>query len=300
MASGPPQTSQQSTPHMDQKDPHNGSSPATEPSPGNNLPNIAESAVLVETPQEMPSASAQKDDANKTDEPANSTPDRAEPRHCWICLQDEGVDSPESSQWRSPCPCNLQAHEECLLEWITDIQSPSGAGSRQLSQKILCPQCKSEIKIKRPLELVVAVTHLFSLIGRQLVIPTGASMIIGCLYSGSMVYGFNAIELIFGAEGARELLFAGGNSPSMIREVIPDSFMNWFYTIMRLTDPFVPTAGGGSWVFGVSPLIAPGLLLSRTRIADRTFSLLPILVRIANAICYQKCWEFNLTNAYST
>lgn len=229
----------------------------------------------MDVPQETQPKSPQENET-ETDAPGPFESEKAEPRHCWICLQDEGDDSPEASQWRSPCPCNLQAHEECLLEWITDIQAqPSGGTS--LSKKVLCPQCKAEIKVERPIELVVALTDLVSAVGQQLLFPTGAGMLLGCLYSGSMVYGFNAIELVFGSEEGRQMLFAARETPSLIRRILPDSVIDWFFTIMRLTDPFVPTAGG-TWVFGVAPLIAPALLLSRTHIADRTFSLLPIMV----------------------
>jgi hypothetical protein len=92
-----------------------------------------------------------------------------------------------------------------------------------------------------------------------------------------MVYGFNAIELVFGGEDARRMLFAARDNPSLVRKILPDAMIDWFFTILRITDPFVPTAGG-TWVFGVAPLIAPALLLARTHIADRTFSLMPIMV----------------------
>ena len=52
------------------------------------------------------------------------TRDQVEPRRCWICLQDESEDITHTSEWRSPCKCKLQAHEECLLEWIADLETP--------------------------------------------------------------------------------------------------------------------------------------------------------------------------------
>ncbi|OBT55194.1 hypothetical protein VE04_03740 [Pseudogymnoascus sp. 24MN13] len=243
-------------------------------SPIQDSSNLTESGVIVDVPQGSRPESSQENET-KTDAPGPFESERAEPRHCWICLQDEGDDSPEHSQWRSPCPCNLQAHEECLLEWITDIQAqPSGGTS--MSKKVLCPQCKSEIKVERPIELVVAVTDLISAIGQQLLFPTGAGMLLGCLYSGSMVYGFNAIELVFGGEEGRRMLFAARETPSLIRQILPGAVIDCFFTVLRMTDPFVPTSGG-TWVFGVAPLIAPALLLSRTHIADRTFSMVPLM-----------------------
>ncbi|ELR07764.1 hypothetical protein VC83_01129 [Pseudogymnoascus destructans] len=258
---------------MSQIPARNMSSPPPE-SPIQDPSNLTDSGVIVDVPQDSRPESSQENET-KTDARGPFESERAEPRHCWICLQDEGDDSPEHSQWRSPCPCNLQAHEECLLEWITDIQAqPSGGTS--LSRKVLCPQCKSEIKVERPIELIVAVTDLVSAIGQQLLFPTGAGMLLGCLYSGSMVYGFNAIELVFGGGEGRRMLFAARETPSLIRQILPGAVIDWFFTVLRMTDPFVPTSGG-TWVFGVAPLIAPALLLSRTHIADRTFSMLPIM-----------------------
>ncbi|OBT46003.1 hypothetical protein VE00_03728 [Pseudogymnoascus sp. WSF 3629] len=243
-------------------------------SPSQDPSNLTDSGVIVDVPQGSRPESSQENET-KADAPGPFESERAEPRHCWICLQDEGDDSPEHSQWRSPCPCNLQAHEECLLEWITDIQAQPSGGTG-LSKKVLCPQCKSEIKVERPIELIVAVTDLVSAIGQQLLFPTGAGMLLGCLYSGSMVYGFNAIELVFGGEDGRRMLFAARETPSLIRQILPGAVIDWFFTVLRMTDPFVPTSGG-TWVFGVAPLIAPALLLSRTHIADRTFSMVPLM-----------------------
>jgi len=41
--------------------------------------------------------------------------------HCWICLMDEPVTEREAGNWRSPCSCNLTAHEECLFQWIVSL-----------------------------------------------------------------------------------------------------------------------------------------------------------------------------------
>jgi len=270
---------------MDPTDSPHASNTTGDPSSSQNPPNLLDSAIMVDAPHEMSSTTPQPT-SSKSSSPATTPqeqPEQPEPRHCWICLQDEGIDSPATSEWRSPCPCNLQAHEECLLEWISDIQSPSNTGRRGLSQKILCPQCKAEIKVERPIELIVAVVDLVTAIGRQLLLPSGACMLGGILYSGSMVYGFNAIELVFGADDARRLLFSGLPRPSsIVHEVYPESLVKiikYCGKLGRLANPFVPV-GGDSWLFFMSPFIAPALLLSRTSIADRLFSFLPILVNL--------------------
>ena len=74
-------------------------------------------------------------------------------RKCWICFSDESEDTPMSSEWRSPCPCALTAHEACLLDWIADVEAPNRARGRP--SKIECPQCKSEIIVARPKSYVI-------------------------------------------------------------------------------------------------------------------------------------------------
>ena len=86
---------------------------------------------------------------------AHEATPKTEPRHCWICLQDEDEEGSDNSAWRSPCPCNLQAHEECMLEWIADLEAPNSRRGRPLS-KILCPQCKAEIEVERPRDIIVS------------------------------------------------------------------------------------------------------------------------------------------------
>lgn len=77
-----------------------------------------------------------------------------EPRKCWICFADETEDTPTSSEWRSPCPCALTAHESCLLDWVADLENPNNRKSSG-PPKIECPQCKAKITIARPRSFVV-------------------------------------------------------------------------------------------------------------------------------------------------
>ena len=77
-----------------------------------------------------------------------------EPRKCWICFADETEDTPTSSEWRSPCPCALTAHESCLLDWVADLENSQNRKSSG-PPKIECPQCKAKITIARPRSLVV-------------------------------------------------------------------------------------------------------------------------------------------------
>jgi hypothetical protein len=220
-----------------------------------------------------------KEDAITTTPSAN----QAEPRHCWICLQDEGDDeAPDTREWRSPCPCNLQAHEECMLEWIADLEAPDTRKGR-LPTKILCPQCKAEIKVARPLDVIVSSVALVNALGNFLILPTGISALFGCLFSGSMVYGVNALCLVFGTEEAHRMLVSGSQRNfTLLESFFGPHKSRWASLLTKLTmitDPFLPTTQSLRLLLGV-PMIGPALVLSRTTLADHAFAVLPITVSV--------------------
>ena len=89
--------------------------------------------------------------------PSADDPD-SDIKKCWICFSDSNEDTPETSQWRDPCPCALVAHEECLLDWIADAENTKNSKNRSFGPpQITCPQCKSEIKLARPRNYIVDV-----------------------------------------------------------------------------------------------------------------------------------------------
>ena len=200
---------------------------------------------------------------------AASTTD--DPRKCWICFTDETEDTPMSSEWRSPCPCALTAHESCLLDWIADLQAPSARRRSSMGSKILCPQCKAEITVARPHSAVVeAVTNVERAVG-QLALPGIFAVLGGCLWTGCLVYGMNTVYVIFGGvEGDRILGRAAAGVAST-----PSSDRG---DLLRLLNPFAAAPTGWSWRLGLGlPLVPPILVMSRTRSADSILPILPIL-----------------------
>lgn len=202
----------------------------------------------------------------------------SEPRHCWICLQDEDEEGSDNSTWRSPCPCNLRAHEECMLEWIADLEAPNTRKGRPPG-KILCPQCKAEIRVERPRDIIVTTMDLLNSAGRVLILPTGLSAMFGCLYSGSFVYGMNATYLVFGRDCGWEFFSKGRKYASVLQILLGDRLYRAMIKGLKITDPFMPISGPANMgVFLGLPLIAPALILSRTSMADNAFAVLPITV----------------------
>jgi hypothetical protein len=165
-----------------------------------------------------------------------------EPRKCWICYVDETEDTPTSSRWRSPCPCALTAHESCLLDWVADMEAPN---SRRKKPKIQCPQCKKDIIIARPRNLVVDGVKAVERFSSKLVVPSILLTLAGSVYTCATVHGYTSAVLIFGTE----------EFEALVRD---------------------PASMSAKWMAGF-PLIPIVLILSRTTLADNILPALPIL-----------------------
>lgn len=138
--------------------------------------------------------------------PTNSPSDDDEPRKCWICYTDETEDSPLNKEWRSPCPCALNAHEACLLDWLADMENPKTRKDNGREAQMLCPQCKSEIVIARPRSLVVDFVRAVESVAGRLVLPGMAFTLAGTLWAGCCAHGVYSMYLIFGKEDATLML----------------------------------------------------------------------------------------------
>jgi len=174
-----------------------------------------------------------------------SADDSAEPRKCWICFTDETEDTPASSAWRSPCPCDLVAHESCLLDWVADLEAPNSR-KRATSNKILCPQCKSEIFVARPRSLTVEAVNAIERITGRLVVPGLVLTLLGTVYTGCLVHGITTIYTVFGLEDAQRIL------------------------------DDIPRLRAWKLFLGV-PSIPVLLILARTRMADNLLPVIPIV-----------------------
>lgn len=198
-----------------------------------------------------------------------------EVRTCWICQQDDTEDTPENNVWRTPCPCSLTAHDSCLLEWIANEEAPK-PGQLGHNRKIVCPQCQAEIKIQRPHDYFVSVVDNIHRAARLMILPTVAGATVGGVYTGLLVYGMNAMALVFGPEKASEMLMAGPHS-SMFSWA--PQYKSMLRTMAMITDPFIPSGENLDFrLFATLPLIGPALVIMRTRFADQYFPLLAPLV----------------------
>ena len=170
-----------------------------------------------------------------------------EPRKCWICYTDETEDSPLNSDWRSPCPCALTAHEACLLDWLADLENPRSRKQHGQNAKMLCPQCKSEIVVSRPRSYIVDVVRMFERIADNLVLPGMVFTLAGTVWAGCCAHGVYSMYFVFGTEEARRIME-------------------------------VPTEG--SWNPGINlgiPFIPLVLIFGRTRYAEGLLPVIPVL-----------------------
>ncbi|KAL2046300.1 hypothetical protein N7G274_001747 [Stereocaulon virgatum] len=177
-------------------------------------------------------------------------PTSQEPRKCWICFSDETEDNPTSSEWRSPCPCALTAHEACLLDWVAAEENTNSRPSAR--KKIQCPQCKEPIMIARPRSLVVEGVQAVERATGRLLVPFAVVTVLGTVITGCWMHGFSTVYLIFGPEDAENLL--GIDSHLTMNS-------NW-----GLGLPFIPIT----------------LFAARTTVADNLLPILPIFYFASN------------------
>ncbi|KAI7277184.1 hypothetical protein KC335_g121 [Hortaea werneckii] len=191
---------------------------------------------------------------------------------CWICFSDSTEDTPETSPWRDPCPCALVAHEECLLDWIADAESPSNARRARAGgfggPRIECPQCKHEIKLARPWNPLVEAVRGMERIGARSVTPGALSVLSGILWNASSAWGVHSIYAIFGPEDGFRILRPW--VVDSIRVVRPEDALH------EVGRAVLHCAVHWRLYIGL-PLITPVLVLSRTRFADSVLPVLPIL-----------------------
>ena len=182
--------------------------------------------------------------------------------------------------WKSPCPCSLVAHDACLLDWIADKETPKKDEIAR-NQTIKCPQCQTVLKIERPRDYLVQVFDFVHNAARDLALPTALSGLLGCFYSGFLVYGLNTMQIVFGHDEARRVLggvFEQEHISTQWVRLIKES-VRWSLTAF---DPFFPDYRSSSnWrIFVGLPLIGPSLIILRTKLADQAFALLLPLVSI--------------------
>ncbi len=144
----------------------------------------------------------------ETSQPRPPAPSRSSTfgiKKCWICICDSTEDDPvHPPKWRSPCTCNLTAHEACLLDWVADLEHPRGRRGVP-PKKIQCPQCKSEIKIARPTSLVLSGVRAWERLTATLTLPGMAGVLGTTIWAGCFYHGLHSVRVVFGDREALDM-----------------------------------------------------------------------------------------------
>jgi hypothetical protein len=235
----------------------------------------SEVVILDQTEQKSAGESTQEQSHAPAPTPKPSADEPDSPvKKCWICFSDSNEDTPETSPWRDPCPCALVAHEECLLDWIADMEAPKNSRNRSLTlPQITCPQCKSEIKLARPRNYIVDVARGLERLGSRMVWPGALTLLSGLIVQGNFALGMHTVYRIFGAQDGFRIL-----RPLMRQMVAPpiDLDLPPRLILARVLYKFSQHLRHWRLYIGV-PLITPLLVLSRTALADSVLPALPVL-----------------------
>ncbi|KAF3042374.1 hypothetical protein E8E12_005995 [Didymella heteroderae] len=176
-----------------------------------------------------------------------------EPRRCWICFNDETEDDDTTSEWRSP----------------SDMEAPTaGRRAGRKTGKILCPQCKSEIRVERPRSVVVDSVRVVEKLAGTLLLPGFAFVTGTALYSTLTLAGTQTIYAIFGTQDAVQILQPLYQAPTDM----PSSLA------IRLVDHL-----RHHWRLDIGlPLIPAILVASRTTLADSFLPFLPLIFFVSS------------------
>ncbi|KAL8785329.1 MAG: hypothetical protein Q9195_008673 [Heterodermia aff. obscurata] len=199
--------------------------------------------VMIDTPSSLDASSPQSSSKEAPGTPqAQPSSSSQEPRKCWICFSDETEDTATSSEWISPCPCALQAHQTCLLDWIADLESPK----RKKAKKIQCPQCKADIKVLQPHSLSIELVRAISRIAGRLVWPAAACAVGTMVTAGLFLHGAHTVSFLMNQQEYQRFMFPRGGRLPLRRAL------------------------------GI-PLIPVILIVSRTHAGDSILAFLPML-----------------------
>lgn len=129
-------------------------------------------------------------------------------RLCFICLQND-ADTPNAT-WVKPCPCSLEAHEECMLRWIAEMETSSNRSKNGLK----CPACKAPIAVDEPYDALVALRNAlyrrYSRVSPIILLILVSISTIG----GSASYGGLAASLFAGRDAVERWLMFPRNGRS--------------------------------------------------------------------------------------
>ncbi|KUI55887.1 E3 ubiquitin-protein ligase MARCH5 [Cytospora mali] len=145
----------------------------------NDAPSVASLASL--NYSDMPSSSATTTNATPTPHPPlQRTQTDPNLRSCFICLQTP-AETP-NAVWVNACPCSLEAHEACMLRWISEHE-------RESTKTLRCPACKGKIQTTEPKDRFVGLRDRLHKVYSRMTPAILLGIVTGCSMAGSSYYG---------------------------------------------------------------------------------------------------------------
>jgi hypothetical protein len=141
------------------------------------------------------SASAVPEDAVSLTSTSSRRPIDLNPpnlRSCFICLLNES-ETP-NAVWVTPCPCTLEAHEDCMLRWVAETENTSGRNRKALR----CPACNARIRVDEPFDLVVNLRERIQRVYSRAAPIVLLETVLSGMWVGSASYGYVSARLFAG------------------------------------------------------------------------------------------------------
>lgn len=196
---------------------------------------------------------------NPDPEPALTSGPPPGTRRCFICLVDEPED-PLPPDWRMPCTCTLEGHQECLLNWVADLEAQG--------KEIKCTICKTPITVTERQDIAVQLSNYMN----ERFSDWSPKILLGFLTSSALVsssiYGAKAIDWFAGPDALTDFLLNGVDVAAFVAMRQGGQIQD------RNREPPINMVH-----FAVLPLIAPALILSRLPQSEVILIPASILVR---------------------
>jgi hypothetical protein len=143
------------------------------------------------------------------------------------------------------------------------MEAPNGRRRAGGSAKVLCPQCKSEIRVVRPRSIVVDLVRNIERLTGVLLIPGVVFVLGSAVYTTATFLGTQAVYDVFGLEDGLQILQPLYNAPDFSERSYVLRMVNHlrYHWRLDLGLPLVPTV----------------LILSRTSLADGFLPFLPFI-----------------------
>ncbi|KAI1320656.1 hypothetical protein F5Y16DRAFT_405536 [Xylariaceae sp. FL0255] len=227
------------------------------------------SAVILEPPSQPPTTDETGNPSTSTSTPPEILP--IDSHRCFVCLVDE-TDDTLPPDWCTPCTCSLEGHQDCLLAWVTDLESKD--------KNVKCPQCKAKIQVTERYDSAI---YLHNQLNRYFSFCASKALLVflssGIIFASSM-YGAQAISWFAGPEALLSFILKTPPKKTPPSSPFLWLFLRWGGGAQKQQ----PLSSVSLYSCAALPLIAPILFVNRIDVGD-LFSIPTALVSATLFTC---------------